>query len=97
MAKEFTDDEVRHIGRLCRIKVENQEEINDYKKKFSEILNYFKKINEIDTENIEPTFHIIKDSNRFRDDEVKESLKEEEIMKNVPKRKDKYITAPRIV
>ena len=97
MAQDFTDEEVKHIAWLCRIKVESQEEIEDYKQKFNDIIGYFKKINEINTENIEPTFHIIKETNRFRDDIVKKSLSEEEIMMNVPKRKGKFIKAPRIV
>ena len=97
MSQDFTDEDVKHIAWLCRIKLENQEEINDYKNKFNEIINYFKKISEINTENIEPTFHIIEDTNRFRDDIVQESLTEDEVMENVPKKKDRYIQAPRIV
>ncbi|MHA1270261.1 MAG: Asp-tRNA(Asn)/Glu-tRNA(Gln) amidotransferase subunit GatC [Candidatus Helarchaeota archaeon] len=96
MAQEITDEDVMHIAWLCRIKMGNQEEIEDYKQKFNDILNYFRKINEIDTDKIEPTFHIIKDTNRFREDIITESLSEKEIMQNVPKKKDKFIVAPKI-
>lgn len=96
MAKDFTDEEVKHVAWLCRIDL-GEEEIEDYKKKFNDILSYFKKINEIDTENIEPTFQIIKENNRFREDEVKESLSEAEIFQNIPKKKDKFIKGPKIV
>ena len=96
MAKDFTDEEVKHVAWLCRIDLE-EEEIEDYKEKFNDILNYFKKVNEIDTENIEPTFQIIKDTNRFREDEIKESLSEAEIFQNIPKKKDKFIKGPKIV
>jgi aspartyl-tRNA(Asn)/glutamyl-tRNA(Gln) amidotransferase subunit C len=96
MAKDFTDEEVKHVAWLCRIELE-EEEIDDYKKKFNDILSYFKKIKEIDTGNIEPTFHIIKDNNRFREDVIKESLSEAEIFQNIPKKKDTFIKGPKIV
>ncbi|MBD3227162.1 MAG: Asp-tRNA(Asn)/Glu-tRNA(Gln) amidotransferase subunit GatC [Candidatus Lokiarchaeota archaeon] len=95
MSQNFTDDEVKHIAWLCRIKIED-EEIKDYKQKFNNILDYFKKINGIDTENVQPTFHILKEKNRFREDTIKESLSQEEIMQNVPKKKDRFIKGPRI-
>ncbi|MHA1311104.1 MAG: Asp-tRNA(Asn)/Glu-tRNA(Gln) amidotransferase subunit GatC [Candidatus Helarchaeota archaeon] len=97
MTEDLTDDDIKHVAWLARIKLESQEEINEYKTTFNDILRYFKKINEIDTEKVRPTFHISRSVNRFREDEIKESLKEDEIMQNVPKRKDKFIVSPRII
>lgn len=95
MSQNLTDDEVKHVAWLCRIEIE-EEDIKDYRQKFNGILDYFKKVSEIDTENVRPTFHILKEKNRYREDTVQESLSKEDIMQNVPKKKDGFIKGPRI-
>jgi aspartyl-tRNA(Asn)/glutamyl-tRNA(Gln) amidotransferase subunit C len=91
----ISEDEVEHIAWLARIEL-SKEEKRLFLKQFNDILAYFQKISEVDTEGIEPTYHVIDLKNIFRSDEVKPSLPVEEALQNAPKREGKFIKAPRI-
>jgi aspartyl-tRNA(Asn)/glutamyl-tRNA(Gln) amidotransferase subunit C len=88
--------EVEHIAWLARIEL-SEEEKQLFLKQFNDILAYFQKISEVDTESIEPTYHVIDLKNVFRSDEVKPSLPVEEALRNAPRREKTFIKAPRIV
>ncbi|MHA1650268.1 MAG: Asp-tRNA(Asn)/Glu-tRNA(Gln) amidotransferase subunit GatC [Candidatus Helarchaeota archaeon] len=92
----ITKDQVEHIAWLARIKL-TEEEKENYTKLFNDILDYFRKIDEVDTSNIDYTFHGVDIKNVFRDDTIRPSLPKEDIFKNVPKRKDNFVKAPRMV
>lgn len=91
----ITKEQVEHIGWLARIKL-TEEEKEEFTRLFNEILEYFLKIDEVDTVDVEYTFHGVELTNVFREDIVCPSLKEADIFRNVPKRKDKFIQAPRM-
>jgi len=52
----------------------------------NQILKYVEKLNEIDTEGIEPLSHSMDLVNVMRDDVEKKSLSQEEALKNAPLR-----------
>lgn len=54
-------------------------------------------MNEINTDNVEPLYHIIETGNVFKDDEVKPSYEREEMLKNAPIKSDGFIIVPRII
>ncbi len=88
--------EVEHIASLAGI-VLNEDEKETFTKQFNEILSYFHKIDELDLDEVEPTYHVIELSNVFREDEATEPLPHELATLNAPKKKDGYIKAPKIV
>jgi aspartyl-tRNA(Asn)/glutamyl-tRNA(Gln) amidotransferase subunit C len=51
----------------------------------------------VNTENIEPTHHVIGLTNVFREDVADVSLSQEEVLKNAPKHDKGFIKGPRIV
>lgn len=69
MAK-LTDDQIRHIAKLARLQI-SDEEVTKFAKELSSILDYIGILNELDTENVEPTAQVTGLSNVFREDEVK--------------------------
>lgn len=91
----ISKQEVEHIAELCRIKL-TEEEKELFTKQFNDILNFFKQLDEIDTENILPTFHVLNISNIFREDAVIASLSKDKIFKNIPKKEKNFIKAPRM-
>ena len=91
----ISKEEVEHIAELCRVKL-SEEEKELFTKQFNDILNFFKQLDELDTDKIAPTFHVLNISNVFRDDIVKPSLSKEEIFKNVPRKEKDFIKAPRM-
>lgn len=91
----ITDEQVEHIGLLARIKIDDTQK-RSYAEKLNPVLEYFAKLDEIDTD-VEPTYHVFDRTNVFRDDIMTPSLSKEEVLRNAPSTKGDYIKAPRIV
>ncbi len=91
----ITPVEVEHIGLLARIRL-GEDEKEQYAGQLNDILDYFEKIDEINTD-VEPTYHVLELHNVFRDDVAADSLKSGDVLANAPKEKDGYFRAPRIV
>ncbi len=98
MAKNQTisKNQVEHVAWLARLEL-TEDEKEAFTKQLNEILDYFKKIDEIDTSNIEPTFHVLDLVNVLRDDKVEPSLSKEDALKNAPQKEDSFIKAPKIL
>lgn len=94
--KRLSKKEVDHIAWLANIEISEKEKTL-FTEQFNEILDYFKKIDEVETEGVEPTYHVLNLKNVSRKDEKKPSLSTEEALRNAPKKEKKFIKAPRIV
>ena len=95
--KILSKEEIEHLARLALIKL-SEEEKEKFSQQLNDILDYFQKLNELDTSNVEPTRHIIDElKNVFREDIPGESLTQEEALKNASEKKDGYFKAPRII
>ena len=94
--QHLSKKEVEHVAWLAHIELSEQEKAL-FTEQFNEILDYFKKIDEVDTEGVEPTYHVLDLNNISRKDETTPSLPTEEALKNAPKREKKFFKAPRIV
>ncbi len=94
--KVITREEVEHIAGLCRIKLEEDEK-STFVDQFNDILDFFHKLDELDTANVNPTFHVIDIKNVFRSDIVRECLPKELIFKNISKKEKDYIIAPKMI
>ena len=88
-------EDVIHISELCRIKL-SEDEIDLFTTQFNDILAFFSELDDIDTSDIPPMFHVIDLMNIFREDKVEPSLSREDIFKNIPKKEGKFIRAPRM-
>ena len=88
--------EVEHVAYLAHIDLaENEKAL--FTEQFNEILEYFKKIDELKTDEVEPTYHVLNLKNVSRKDETKPSLTTEEALKNAPKKENKFLKGPRII
>jgi aspartyl-tRNA(Asn)/glutamyl-tRNA(Gln) amidotransferase subunit C len=94
--KHLSKKEVEHVAWLAHIEL-SEEEKALFTEQFNEILEYFKKIDNVDTEGVEPTYHVLDLKNVYRKDETAPSLTTEEALKNAPKKEKKFLKAPRIV
>ncbi len=91
-----TKKDVEHIAKLARLEF-NDEEINDYTQQLNKILEYVDKLNELDTENVEPLSHPVEGSNVFREDELKTSVSRDEALANAPDRTDEFFKVPKVI
>ena len=88
--------EVKHIAWLAKIELSKEEE-EVFTQQFNDILSYFRKIDEVDTAEVPPTYHPLELENVFRPDEVVGSLPKDKALQNAPRLKGSFVKAPRIV
>jgi aspartyl-tRNA(Asn)/glutamyl-tRNA(Gln) amidotransferase subunit C len=91
--------DLEHIGWLSRLEL-SEEDKEKNTPKLNSVLDYFGELDEVDTEGVEPTYHILPMSNVFRDDLESvptRSLPQEEVLSNAPKKQDGFFKAPRMM
>ncbi|MBS7648701.1 MAG: Asp-tRNA(Asn)/Glu-tRNA(Gln) amidotransferase subunit GatC [Candidatus Bathyarchaeia archaeon] len=94
--KRVSRDDVEHIAWLAHIEL-TEEEKELFTEQFNRILEFFRKIDEVNTEGIPPTYHVLDLVNVFRRDESKEPLSKEDILRNAPKKEGDFFKSPKIV
>lgn len=92
----ITIEQVKHVAHLARLAL-TDEEAEQMTKDLAAIIQYAEQLNELDTENIEPTTHVIDMKNVMRKDEPKEWITQEEALKNAPDHKDGLFRVPAIL
>ncbi len=95
MKEIISQDVVSHIANLAKIKI-SKDEIESFQKELNKILDYFKKIDEVDTKDVKPTWNPIGQRNVLREDKKSKSLDQKTATKNAPEAEKGYIKAPRI-
>lgn len=91
-----TKKDVEYIASLSKLKF-SDEELDNFTHQLNDILTYVEKLNELDTENVEPLSHPVENQNVFRDDELKESISTEEALKNSPSRTEEFFRVPKVI
>jgi aspartyl-tRNA(Asn)/glutamyl-tRNA(Gln) amidotransferase subunit C len=66
---KITTDEVRHLGRLSSLRLE-EEELVSLTDDIEQILQYIDQLADLDTDNVEPTYQVNGLTNVFRADEI---------------------------
>ncbi|MFQ6117961.1 MAG: Asp-tRNA(Asn)/Glu-tRNA(Gln) amidotransferase subunit GatC, partial [Candidatus Bipolaricaulia bacterium] len=89
-------EEVLHIAKLAKLEL-TEEEVELFQEQLGKILDYFKKLEEVNTEGVELLKHVVATENIFREDEPQDSLSPEEALKNAPKRRDDYFEVPKVI
>lgn len=92
----LTRKEVEHVAMLARLKLSEKEK-EMFGEQLSAILDYMNKLNDLNTENIEPIAHVLPISNVFRDDVACQEISREEMLANAPLEEDGQFKVPRIV
>ena len=79
-------EQVQHIARLARVRL-SDEEIDRFSEQLSEILEYFERLREVDTEGVPPTAHTLPLHNVMREeDRPQPPLEKEAVLANAPVR-----------
>ena len=94
----ITSKDLEHIGWLSRLELSEKDK-KEYAPKLNPVLDYFSELDEVDTEGVEPTYHVLALSNVFREDEVnkKSSLDQNEALSNAPNSQEGFFKAPRMM
>ena len=94
--RKISTEEVEHIAWLAKIEL-SQDEKARFTKQLNKILEYFELINEIDTEDIQPTSQVVEAISALREDRVNPSLSINDALSNTTHRDRGFFKAPKIV
>jgi len=96
MPEPIDPDTVRHIARLSRIAL-SEEELRTFGAQLADILDYFGKLQELDTADVEPMAHAVELHNVLAADEPGESLPVAQVLANAPARDGDLFRVPRVI
>lgn len=88
-----TVDEIAHLARLEFDETSKPEILND----INRMLSFVDKLNELDTEQVEPLIYMTSEHNVMRHDVPEISLTQKEALKNAPKKDSDYFKAPKVI
>ncbi len=92
----LTIEEVEHVALLARLSLDEKEKAA-FAEQLGSILDYAKRLNELDTEGIEPLAHILPVYNVFRADQVLPGSHRDEILSNAPLLEEHQYKVPKII
>ena len=95
MAKQIIDDTVMENVEILAKLALTEEERKKAKEKMQEMLDYVDKLNELDTDGIEPLSHTFSMGNVFREDVVTNGDNHEAMLANAPQQKEQSYKVPR--
>ena len=87
---------IKHISKLSRISVDDAK-ANKLAGDLNSIFNFIKKLNELNTDNVEPLTSVAETTLKLRADEVKSENIRDQILKNSPEENEDFFVVPRVV
>ena len=90
---KLTIKEVEHIGDLARLQLTEAEK-QQYAAQLSDILDYAKKLEALDTEHIPPTASVLDIPLRLREDQSRPGLSQDEVLQNAKDTQDGQFKVP---
>ena len=76
--------DIDYVSKLANLSLSNREKVL-FEKQLKDVLSYIAKLNEINSDKVEPIAHIADLTNITKDDETSPSLSQEDALKNAPK------------
>lgn len=92
----ITINETEKIARLARLEI-NEYEKEIFTKQLADILKYIEKLNNLNTDNVPPTAHILPITNIFREDNPEKSLPQEKVLALAPEKEKGCFKVPKVI
>ncbi len=96
MTTKIDEAQVRRVALLGRLEL-SDEEVAQFSGQLSDIVTYIEKLNELDTDNVEPLAHCLPVHNVLREDVPKPSLTNDQALANAPARENEYFKMPKVL
>ena len=87
---------IKHISKLSRISVDDAK-ANKLAGDRNSIFDFIEKLNELNTDNVEPLTSVAETTLKLRADEVKSENIRDQILKNSPEENEDFFVVPRVV
>lgn len=93
---KVTNELINHLAHLARLEF-SMEEKEELKIDLERMISFVEKLNEVDTDGVEPLLHMSDEVNALRDDVVEGSVSREEALKNAPVKNDRFFLVPTVI
>lgn len=92
----ITKEDVDHVALLGRLEL-TEEEREMYTRQLNDILGHFQSLERLNTEDVQPTAHVLPLKNVYREDWVGQHLSRDEVLSNGPDLEENCFKVPKIV
>lgn len=93
---KITDQKVTELAQLSRLQFVGEEKVA-IKQDLEKILEMCEKLNEVNTEGVEPLIYMTDNTNVLRQDEVVQEITHEEALRNAPKKDSDFFRVPKVI
>ena len=93
---EINNKLIQDIAKLSKLKFDDSAE-EKMKSDLEKMLAFVDKLNEIDTEGIDPLIYMSEEVNVLREDKVSEEISQEDALKNAPEKDSDYFKVPTVL
>lgn len=94
---EINCENIKHLAELSNFSVSDAE-VESLGGDLQNIINYISQLDELDVENIEPTYQVFEMENVWRDDEIKPmEASREDLLAMTKEEKDHQIKVPKVL
>ena len=87
---------IQDIAKLSKLKFDDSAE-EKMKVDLEKMLDFVDKLNEIDTEGVDPLIYMSEEINVLREDKVTEETSQEDALKNAPEKDSDYFKVPTVL
>ncbi|MEC7268742.1 MAG: Asp-tRNA(Asn)/Glu-tRNA(Gln) amidotransferase subunit GatC [Pseudomonadota bacterium] len=93
---KISEDTLKNISLLSKLNIADsmKEKIS---KELESILLMVDKMNEVDTEQVEPMSHPLDEAQNLREDVISKDIDRDEYIKNAPHSEDGYYLSPKVI
>lgn len=92
----ISSEQVKHVANLARLSI-SEEEAETFTKQLDAMISFAEQLNELNTDHVEPTSHVLDMKNVMREDIAQEGLSQNEVLKNTPDHQDGQVKVPSII
>jgi aspartyl-tRNA(Asn)/glutamyl-tRNA(Gln) amidotransferase subunit C len=93
---EINNKLIKDIAKLSKLKFDDSAE-EKMKADLEKMIAFVDKLNEIDTEGIDPLIYMSEEINVLREDKVTEETSQEDALKNAPEKDSDYFKVPTVL
>jgi len=93
---KIDDALIDKLSTLSKLEFEGKDR-EEIKKDLERMLTFVDKLNEVDTDEVEPLVYMTDEYAVLRDDEAKNTLSKEDALKNAPSKDSDYFRVPKVL
>ena len=93
---KISDEIVDHIAHLSRLEFVGDDK-SSIKRDLEKIIGFMSKLNELNTDNVDPLIFMSDELNRLREDLPSVTISHEEALRNAPKKDSDYFRIPKVL